>query len=111
MNIKYEIVGISDWFIDAIECYAAIHCKGKKVNVPQDIREVDEYLSQYTFSKHSVKPYDIKHLSEDKRRDLYRANKKANNYGSITELNGCNMPETDLLYTLMLYKDSCVGKP
>ena len=27
MNINYEIVGISDWFIDAIECYAAIHCK------------------------------------------------------------------------------------
>lgn len=25
MNINYEIVGISDWFIDAIECYAAIH--------------------------------------------------------------------------------------
>ena len=24
MNIDYEIVGISDWFIDAIECYAAI---------------------------------------------------------------------------------------
>ena len=59
MNINHEIVGISDWFIDAIECYAAIHCKGKKVNVPQDIREVDEYLSQYTFSKDSVKPYDI----------------------------------------------------
>ena len=46
MNINYEIVGISDWFIDAIECYAAIHCKGKKVSVPQDIKEVDEYLSR-----------------------------------------------------------------
>ena len=22
LNIDYEIVGISDWFIDAIECYA-----------------------------------------------------------------------------------------
>ena len=26
MKINYEIVGISDWFIDAIECYSAIHC-------------------------------------------------------------------------------------
>ena len=25
LNINYEIVGISDWFIDAIECYATIH--------------------------------------------------------------------------------------
>ena len=31
MNINYEIVGISDWFIDAIECYAAIHCSDKEV--------------------------------------------------------------------------------
>ena len=109
MNINYEIVGISDWFIDAIECYAAIHCKGKKVNVPQDIREVDEYLSQYTFSKDSVKPYDIKRLSEDERRDLYRANKKANNYGSITELKGCNMPETDLLVYSFPCQDLSTG--
>lgn len=109
MNINYEIVGISDWFIDAIECYAAIHCKGKKVNVPQNIREVDEYLSQYTFSKDSVKPYDIKRLSEDERRDLYRANKKANNYGSITELKGYNMPETDLLVYSFPCQDLSTG--
>lgn len=109
MNINYEIVGISDWFIDAIECYAAIHCKGKKVNVPQDINEVDEYLSQFTFSKDSVKPYDIKRLSEDERRDLYRANKKANNYGSITELKGCNMPETDLLVYSFPCQDLSTG--
>ena len=31
MNINYEIVGISDWFIDTIECYAEIHCKDKKL--------------------------------------------------------------------------------
>lgn len=109
MNINYEIVGISDWFIDAIECYAAIHCKGKKVNVPQDIKEVDKYLSQFTFSKDSVKPYDIKRLSEDERRDLYRANKKANNYGSITELKGCNMPETDLLVYSFPCQDLSTG--
>ena len=109
MNIDYEIVGISDWFIDAIECYAAIHCKDKKVSVPRDIAEVDEYLSHFTFSADSVKPYDLKRLSEDKRRDLYRANKKANNYGSITELKGCNMPETDLLVYSFPCQDLSTG--
>lgn len=109
MNINYEIVGISDWFIDAIECYAAIHCKGKKVTVPQDITEVDEYLSKFTFSADSVKPYDIKRLSEDKRRDLYRANKQANNYGSITELKGVDMPETDLLVYSFPCQDLSTG--
>lgn len=109
MNIDFEIVGISDWFIDAIECYAAIHCKDKKVVVPQDIKEVDEYLSSFTFSADSVKPFNIKRLTEDQRRDLYRANKQANNYGSITELKGCNMPETDLLVYSFPCQDLSTG--
>lgn len=109
MNINFEIVGISDWFIDAIECYAAIHCKDKKVVVPQDIKEVDEYLSSFTFSADSVKPFNIKRLTEDQRRDLYRANKQANNYGSITELKGCNMPETDLLVYSFPCQDLSTG--
>ena len=109
MNIEYEIVGISDWFIDAIECYAAIHGSDKEVEIPEDIAAVDEYLSQYTFSADSVKEYNIKRLSEDQRRDLYRANKQANNYGSITELHGCNMPETDLLVYSFPCQDLSTG--
>lgn len=109
MNIEYEIVGISEWFIDAIECYSAIHCKGKKVSVPEDISEVDEYLSRFTFSADSVKPYDIKRLSEDKRRDLYRANMKAKNFGSITEIKGCDMPESDLLVYSFPCQDLSTG--
>jgi len=109
MNINYEIVGISDWFIDAIECYAAIHCKDKEVEIPEDICEIDQYLSQFTFSADSVKPYDLKRLSEDQRRDLYRANKQSNNFGSITELKGCDMPETDLLVYSFPCQDLSTG--
>lgn len=109
MNIDFEIVGISDWFIDAIECYAAVHCKDKKIAVPQDITEVDKYLSSFTFSADSVKPFNIKRLTEDQRRDLYRANKQANNYGSITELKGCDMPETDLLVYSFPCQDLSTG--
>ena len=109
MNIDYEIVGISDWFIDAIECYAAIHCKGKKVTMPKDIADVDAYLSKFTFSADSVKPYDLKRLTEDQRRDLYRANIQANNFGSITELKGCDMPATDLLVYSFPCQDLSTG--
>lgn len=56
LGIDYEIVGISDWFIDAIECYAAIHCDDVEVEVPEDINKVNEYLSQFTFSATSVRP-------------------------------------------------------
>ena len=109
LKINYEIVGISDWFIDAIECYAAIHCDSIEVDVPQDIKTVEEYLSQYTFSATSVKPTNLKQLTEDQKRDLYRANVKANNFGSITELKGEDMPETDLLVYSFPCQDLSTG--
>ena len=69
LGINYEIVGISDWFIDAIECYAAIHCENVEVDVPQDIKLVEEYLNQFTFSATSIRPTNRKILSEDQKRD------------------------------------------
>lgn len=109
MNIDYEIVGISDWFIDAIECYAAIHCSNIQVEMPKDIKEIDKYLSEFTFSATSVKPTNIKRLTEDQRRDLYRANKQAKNYGSITDIKGSDMPDTDLLVYSFPCQDLSTG--
>lgn len=109
LNINYEIVGISDWFIDAINCYSAIHCKNIDVEVPDSIEEVKKYLSQYTFSADSVRAYDISRLNEDKLRDLYRSNKRTKNYGSITELKGHDMPDTDLLVYSFPCQDLSTG--
>lgn len=109
MNIDYEIVGISDWFIDAIECYAAIHCSNVKVDMPDEIKEIDEYLSKFNFSATSVKPTDIKRLTEDQRRDLYRANIQAKNYGSITDIKGKDMPDIDLLVYSFPCQDLSTG--
>lgn len=109
LGINYEIVGISDWFIDAIECYAAIHCENIEVEVPREIEEIDEYLSKYTFSATSTKPTNLDRLTEDQKRDLYRANVKSNNYGSITELSGKEMPDTDLLVYSFPCQDLSTG--
>jgi len=109
MGINYKIVGISEWFIDAIECYAAIHCNSVEVEMPTDIKEIDDYLSQFTFSATSVKPINIKRLTKDQRRDLYRANKQANNYGSITDIKGENLPEIDLLVYSFPCQDLSTG--
>lgn len=109
IGIDYKIVGISEWFIDAIECYAAIHCDGVEIEMPTDIKEIDDYLSQFTFSATSVKPTNIKRLTEDQRRDLYRANKQANNYGSITDIKGENLPEIDLLVYSFPCQDLSTG--
>ncbi len=109
LGINYEIVGISDWYIDAIECYAAIHCENAEVKVPEDIKVIDEYLSRFTFSATSVRPTNLKLLTEDQRRDLYRANKQAKNFGSITELHGAEIPETDLFVYSFPCQDLSTG--
>lgn len=109
MGINYKIVGISEWFIDAIECYAAIHCDDVEIEMPTDIKEIDDYLSKFTFSATSVRPTNIKRLTEDQRRDLYRANKQANNYGSITDIKGENLPEIDLLVYSFPCQDLSTG--
>ena len=109
MNINYEVVGISDWFIDAVECYAAIHCDSVEVEMPESIKEIDEYLSRFTFSATSVKPSKVSKLTEDQRRDLYRANIQANNYGSITEISGKNLPDIDLLVYSFPCQDLSTG--
>ena len=109
MGINYKIVGSSEGFIDAIECYAAIHCDGVEVEMPADIKEIDDYLSRFTFSETSVRPTNIKRLTKDQRRDLYRANKQANNYGSITDIKGESLPEIDLLVYSFPCQDLSTG--
>lgn len=109
LNIDYEIVGISDWFIDAIECYSVIHCENKEVEVPKTKGEVLDYLSKFTFSADSVHPYNISRLSEDRLRDLYRANKKCNNYGSISDIAAEELPDFDLLVYSFPCQDLSTG--
>ena len=77
--------------------------------MPEDIKAVDEYLSQFTFSATSTRQIRLKLLTEDQRRDLYRANKKVKNYGSILDLKGSDMPITDLLVYSFPCQDLSTG--
>lgn len=109
LNLDYEIVGISDWFIDAIECYAAIHCEDKYVEAPSSRDELLKYLSKYTFSMDSVRPYDINRLKDDQLKRLYIANKKCNNFGSIVDIKADDLPEIDLLVYSFPCQDLSTG--
>ena len=96
-KLKYEIVATSDWFIDAILAYDAIHCKKKKVKVPSYEEQLN-YLEKFTFSNDSVKP--CTNLSKKKPEEiekLYIANKRTKNLGSITEIHADMIPDHDLL--------------
>lgn len=96
-KIDYEIVATSDWFMNAILAYDAIHCGNKKIKVPSYDEQL-EYLRKFTFSNDSVKPYkDITRLGREEIEKLYIANKRTKNLGSITEIHGSDVPEHDLL--------------
>lgn len=96
-NIDYEVVATSDWFINAILAYDAIHCKRKSIKVPSYEKQL-EYLNKFTFSNDSVKPYkDITRLGKSEIEKLYIANKRTKNLGSITEIHASDIPDHDLL--------------
>lgn len=110
LNINYEIVGISEWFVNAIICYDAIHCSDdKEIEIPV-YEEQLEYLNQFQFSGDSMHPIKkIKALGRNVIEQLYIANKRSNNYGSITQLHGWQMPETDLLVYSFPCQDLSTG--
>lgn len=100
LNINYEIVGISEWFTEAILCYDQIQNDGKpEIELPS-LDEQIKYLKQFTFSKDSVHPIeDISKQPEELISQLYKANIRTKNFGSIVDIgNGkVRMPDTDLL--------------
>ncbi len=100
LNINFEIVGISEWFIEAILCYDQIQNDGQPDIELPTLEEQVKYLRQYTFSKDSVHPVmDISKLPEEKISQLYKANIRTRNYGSIVDIGDgkIKMPDTDLL--------------
>lgn len=97
LNFDYEIVATSDWFINAILAYDAIHCKNIEVEVPSYEEQI-KYLEKFTFSKDSVKPCkDISKLSKKEIEKLYIANIRTKNLGAITEIHSNMIPDHDLL--------------
>ncbi len=109
IGINYEIVGISDWFTDAIICYDAIHGKDEdRPNVPDRTEQI-RYLKQYEFSKDSVRPSQLTGLDAEYIEKLYIANKRSKNCGSITQLHGCEMPDFDFLVYSFPCQDLSTG--
>lgn len=105
-KLNFEIVGISDWFIDALIGYDALH--GKKRDLPK-IPSRDQqikYLNKFCFSKDSVNPIkDIQRLSDDEIKKLYIANYRSKNLGSILDVQGKDLVK--LKIDLLIYSFPC----
>jgi DNA (cytosine-5)-methyltransferase 1 len=109
-NINFKIVGISEWFINALLVYNAIHNDHIKDVVIPSYEEQIEELKKYTFSRDSVHPIkDIKKLSRNEIENLYVANKNNKNFGSITEIKGKDLPEIDLFVYSFPCQDLSTG--
>ena len=109
LKIPYEIVGTSEWFINALLVYSARHPSKKKIVVPSKEEQIQE-LSRYTFSKDSVHPIkSLSSLKDKEIEELYIANKTAKNFGSILDIHGKNLPAFDLLIYSFPCQDLSTG--
>ena len=109
LNANYCIVGISEWMVDAIIAYDAIHHSGEQVGDLPSYEEQKAYLSQFEFSQTSVRKININRLDSDMIEKLYIANRRSKNYGSISQLTGQIMPKCDLLIYSFPCQDLSTG--
>lgn len=109
-NLNFEIVGISEWFINALLAYDAIHSNPHEyIEIPSYDEQL-KYLKQFTFSKDSVNPIkDISKLTRNEIENLYIVNHRVKNYGSITEIQGKDLPQCDLLVYSFPCQDLSTG--
>lgn len=111
----YEVVGTSDWDINATLSYNAIH----KENTPDyskniTIDKIEEELFRLSISSDGKKPLTlekIKRLNENKKREIYNAFKNVNNMGSIVSIDPQDIPDHDLFtYSFPCQDISLAGK-
>ncbi|MCL2855179.1 MAG: DNA (cytosine-5-)-methyltransferase [Defluviitaleaceae bacterium] len=109
LGANYKVVGISEWMIDAVICYDAIHNFGESFTGLPDYDAQLAYLSQFEFSRDSTTKTNLKTLSPEMIERLYIANKRSNNFGSIAQLTGLSMPKCDLLVYSFPCQDLSTG--
>lgn len=108
-NLNYEVVGISEWFINALLAYDAIHHYNEPFQCDKTISEQREYLKQFKFSKDSVHECNIDSLKDSEIEDLYRAHKRSKNLGSITDISLKKLPKIDMLVYSFPCQDLSTG--
>ncbi|MGL4951586.1 MAG: DNA (cytosine-5-)-methyltransferase [Mycoplasma sp.] len=88
---QYDVVATSEWDIDAIISYAAIHYPKfeTQVKLPKNTDDIYNYLSQFTFSTTGKEPILNSRLIKlpfEKIAKLYKAHVIGNNIGSIVDI-------------------------
>lgn len=116
-KIKFKNVGTSEWFIDAIISYDALH-HGSQVTFPNydklSKKVMLKFLLKYTLSKDSKNPCtrdEILKLPFEKIRQIYIALIRNKNYGSIVDIKPEDLPQIDIFsYSAPCQDVSTAGK-
>lgn len=100
----YESVGISEWDVDAVISYDAIHNGLNKKKI--DVNEARKFLSNYTYSLDGKKESKaFLRQSDEKIINLYFAHKRCNNYPDIRKLSGKDVAKLNV--DLFTYSFPC----
>lgn len=110
LGTNFKVVGTSDWFVNAVIAYDALHSdQSEKIEVPS-YEEQLKYLKQFTFSAESQK--ETKHLEglgRETIKRLYIAQRRTHNCGSITDIKPETLPDIDLLIYSFPCQDLSTG--
>lgn len=109
LNLDYEVVGISEWFINALLAYDAIHHYNEKFECNLTIQQQRQELSKFKFSKDSVRECDLSKLKDAEIEDLYRAHIRTKNQGSITDINLSHLDRIDMFVYSFPCQDLSTG--
>lgn len=112
IGVPHEVVALSEWDINSLMVYDRVHNSHKpKPTIPSK-EDMIKYLSQFTFSADTKNPIkNIAKLPQQKLEDLYVANIRNHNLGSIVDLNLNSIPDHDLLtYSFPCQAISLQGK-
>ena len=116
-KVKFKNVGTSEFFIDAIISYDALH-HGVQTTFPKydklSKKVMLKFLLKYTLSKDSKNPCtreEIKKLPFEKIRQIYIALIRNKNYGSIVDIKPEDLPQIDnFIYSFPCQNLSTAGK-
>lgn len=105
-NFEVETVGISEWDIDAVISYDAIHNGlNNNTDIPS-MEEIRKFLAGFTYSLDSKKESKaFLRQSDEKLQKLYQAHKRCNNYPDIRKLTGEDIANLDV--DLFTYSFPC----
>lgn len=99
LGIDYEVVATSEWEINAILSYDAMHkTDNVDYSVLVDVDEMNEFIVDKCISRNGKTPMslaDIEKLPIEKTRMVYNSMIRHNNLGSISELNVDEIPDHD----------------